>query len=51
MSMLARRSLIRALPRARGFATTTGEVAQNSWAEKQLTLKAHAAGMQPRVSL
>ena len=45
MSMLARRSLIRALPRTRGYAGTAGEVAKTNWAEKQAALKSHAAGV------
>ncbi|KAJ3491039.1 hypothetical protein NLI96_g987 [Meripilus lineatus] len=43
MSMIARRSLIRALPRARGFAAAAGDVTKSSWTEKQVALKAHAA--------
>ncbi|KAI0814896.1 mitochondrial cytochrome c oxidase subunit VIa [Irpex lacteus] len=41
MSMLMRRSLLRAVPRnTRGFAAAAGE---GSYAEKQAALKAHAA--------
>lgn len=43
MSMLFRRSLVRAIPRTRGYAATS-EVAQTNWAEKQAALRAHAAG-------
>ncbi|KAI0931876.1 hypothetical protein AcW1_000840 [Taiwanofungus camphoratus] len=43
MSMLARRALLRALPRTRGYANTTGELMKTDWAEKQAALKAHAA--------
>ena len=43
MSMLMRRSLLRAIPRnTRGFAAAAGE---GSYAEKQAALKAHAGGM------
>ncbi|CAL1695274.1 unnamed protein product [Somion occarium] len=42
MSMLVRRSL-RAIPRARGFATTAGDVTKTSYQEKQAALRAHAA--------
>ena len=41
MSMLLRRSLLRSIPRTRGFAAAAGE---GSYAEKQVALKAHAAG-------
>ena len=44
MSMLLRRSLVRAVPRARGFATTTSEGAKSSWEAKQAALRSHAAG-------
>lgn len=40
--MLLRRSLVRAVPRTRGFAAAAGE---GSYVEKQEALKAHAAGM------
>ncbi|KAI0080295.1 mitochondrial cytochrome c oxidase subunit VIa [Panus rudis PR-1116 ss-1] len=40
MSMLARRAFQRALPRSRGFATTSGVT---SYEEKQAALRAHAA--------
>ena len=45
MSMLMRRSILRAVPRStRGFAAAAGEA---SYAEKQVALKAHAAGKFP----
>lgn len=50
MSMLARRALLRALPRTRGYANTTGELMKTDWAEKQAALKAHAAGKTSRFS-
>ncbi|KZT05867.1 mitochondrial cytochrome c oxidase subunit VIa [Laetiporus sulphureus 93-53] len=43
MSMLARRAALRAIPRARGYANTTAELAKTQWAEKQVALKTHAA--------
>ena len=42
MSMLLRRSLLRAVPRTRGFAAAAGE---GTYADKQAALKAHAGGM------
>lgn len=49
MSMLMRRSLLRAVPRnTRGFAAAAGE---GSYAEKQAALKAHAGGMRGLLSL
>ena len=48
-SMLLRRSLVRALPRTRGFAS---EVAPNDYMAKQAALREHAAGtFLPRVLL
>ena len=42
MSMLLRRSLLRTVPRTRGFAAASGE---GNYLEKQAALKAHAGGM------
>ncbi|PCH33861.1 mitochondrial cytochrome c oxidase subunit VIa [Wolfiporia cocos MD-104 SS10] len=43
MSMLARTAALRAIPRARGYANTTGELMKTNWAEKQAALQSHAA--------
>ncbi|THH33552.1 hypothetical protein EUX98_g655 [Antrodiella citrinella] len=42
MSMLARRAALRALPRTRGYTTTTTDVAKTNYHEKQAALSAHA---------
>ena len=44
MSMIARRALIRAVPRTRSFAASATDVAKLSWEEKQAALRTHAAG-------
>lgn len=43
MSTIARRALIRAIPRARAYAGTA-DVAKTSWNETQAALRTHAAG-------
>ncbi|KAH8102532.1 cytochrome C oxidase subunit [Cristinia sonorae] len=43
MSMLARRAVIRALPRSRGYANTTAELMKTNYHEKQAALSSHAA--------
>lgn len=40
--MLARRAVLRAMPRMRGVATDAGA---GSWKQQQEALRAHAAGM------
>ncbi len=44
MSMILRRSLARALPRTRGYATEGTEAKINAWKAKQVVAEAHAAG-------
>lgn len=44
MSMLFRRSLLRAIPRSRGLATAAGDAAKSSYQEEQAALRLHAGG-------
>ena len=46
MSMIARRALIRAVPRTRAYAGSS-DVAVAAWTEKQAALRTHAAGTSP----
>ena len=45
--MIARRSLLRALPRTRGYANTASEMMKTDWVAKQGDLQSHAAGRFP----
>lgn len=48
MSMLFRRSLVRAAPRLRQFSSTSEEAAKKAYFEQRAVEEAHANGTSPR---